>query len=185
MDFEENSACEMCETSPREKMMGSMIMDSMMKGEKSCNKTMIDSIMMEEKSTKKDNMECMMEEKLANESCYKGKMDQKTSLTQENMDDVCLCLEKAIKLHEMNLRNPEAATSESKMEMMKQMMQAHEYLTGEKMDMEMMNETAGDKLAGWINETPDDESAEWMDAAVDSGSAKCKDTTAKSESSGC
>jgi len=202
MDFEEDSASEMRETSPRGRMMCSMMMDSMKMGEKSCNETMMSSMMssmmeekaakkekmdcmMEEKAAKKDKMECMMEEKLANESCYASKMDQKANLTKRNMDDIGLCLEKAIKLHEMNLRNPEAATSESKMEMMKQMMQAHEYLTGEKMDMEMMNETAGDKFAEWINETPDKESAEWMNAAVDSGSAKCKDTTSKSESSGC
>jgi hypothetical protein len=95
--------------------------------------------MKEEKEAKKGEMECMKEEKLANESCYTDKMDKKVSPTQADMDCVCLCLEKAIKMHEMYLMKPEAATGESKMEMMKEMMQAHEYLTGEKMDMDMMD----------------------------------------------
>jgi len=119
--------------------------------------------MMEEKEAKKEKMESMKEEKmesmkeeeLANESCYTGKMDKKAVLTRANMDCVCLCLEKAMKLHEMNLRNPEAATSESKMEMMKQMMQAHEYLTGEKMDMDMMDKAIDNESAGKLKEKAD------------------------------
>ena len=175
MDFEEDSAremcepssSEMCEPSPREKMM-TMMMGSMRMGEKSCNETMMSSMMeekaakkdkmesmMEEKEAKKDKMESMMEEKLANESCYIGKMDKKANLTPDNLDCVCLCLEKAIKLHEMYLGNPEAATSESKMEMMKQMMQAHEYLTGEKMDMDMMDKVTDNESTGKLKEKAD------------------------------
>ena len=159
----EPSSSEMCEPSPREKMM-IMMMGSMKMGEKSCNETLMKAMkssimegkevkkgemesmkeekmesMKEEKEAKKGEMECMKEEKLANESCYTDKMDKKVSPTQADMDCVCLCLEKAIKMHEMYLMKPEAATGESKMEMMKEMMQAHEYLTGEKMDMDMMD----------------------------------------------
>ena len=194
MDFEEDSArdmcepssSEICEPSPREKMM-IMMMGSMKMGEKSRNETMMNamkSLMMEEKAkkekmesmmeekeakkgkmesmkeekeAKKEKMESMMEGKLANKSCYTGKME-KASLTRADLDCVCLCLEKAIKLHEMYLRNPEAATSESKMEMMKQMMQAHEYLTGEKMNMDMMK--------GLEKEN---KSAEWLEKMTEKG----------------
>ena len=120
-----------------------------MKEEKEAKKEEMES-MKEEKEAKKEKMESMMEGKLANKSCYAGKME-KASLTRADLDCVCLCLEKAIKLHEMYLRNPEAATSESKMEMMKQMMQAHEYLTGEKMNMDMMKGLEKEnKSAEWL-----------------------------------
>jgi hypothetical protein len=185
MDFEEDSAREMCESSssemcepsPREKMI-IMMMGSMKMGEKSLNKTMMKAMkssimedklakkdkmesMKEEKEAKKDKMESMMEEKEANESCYTDKMDKNVSSTQADLDCVCLCLEKAIKMHEMCLRNPEAATSESKMEMMKEMMQAHEYLTGKKMDMDMMDKeidnesTCDNESAGPLKEKID------------------------------
>ncbi len=186
MDFEEDSAREMCEPSsreicepsPREKMI-IMMMGSMKMGEKSLNKTMMKAMkssimedklakkdkmeyMKEEKEAKKDKMECMMEENEANESFYTDKMDKNVSSTQADMDCVCLCLEKAIKMHEMCLRNPEAATSESKMEMMKEMMQAHEYLTGKKMDVDMMDKeidnesTCNNESAGPLKEKVDD-----------------------------
>jgi hypothetical protein len=196
MDFEEDAArdmCqpsskEMCEPSPREKMMA--MMGSMKMGEKSYNETMMSSMMssmMKEKETKKDKMKSMMEkkeagkdkmesmkeEKLANESCYTSKMDKKASLNLTNFDCVCLCLEKAIKLHEMCLRNPEAATSESKMEMMKQMMQAHEYLTGEKMDMGMMNKVADNESTRKLNETLGNISAEKSEQSENYSSSKC------------
>ncbi len=226
MDFEEDSASEMCEPSssemcepsPREKMMCAMMMDSMRMGEKSCNETMKSSMMeeieakkekmesmmeekeakkekmesmmeekeakkekmesmMEEKEAKKEKLESMMEEKLANESCYTGKMGQKVGLTQANMECICLCLEKAMKLHEMHMRTPETATKESKMEMMKQMMQAHEYLTGEKMNMDMMNRAedmqAREYLTGaktnidMMNRAEDGKSAEWLKETAD------------------
>lgn len=219
MDFEEDSArdmCkpsskEMCEPSPREKMMA-MMMGSMRMGEKSYNETMMKSMMssmmkeketkkdkmksmmeekeagkdkmesmkeekmesmMEEKEAKKDKMESMMKEKLANESCYTSKMDKKATLNRANFDCVCLCLEKAIKLHEMYLRNPEAATSESKMEMMKQMMQAHEYLTGEKMDMGMMNKVADNESTGKLKETLGNISAEMSEQSENYSSSRC------------
>jgi hypothetical protein len=177
MDFEEDSAremresssSEMCEPSPREKLMCSMMMNSMRMGEKSYNETMMDSLkssMMEDKAAKRDKMERMMEEKEANESCYTDKMDKKVSPTQADMDCVCLCLEKAIKMHEMYLMKPEAATGESKMEMMKEMMQAHEYLTGEKMDMDMMDKEIDNES------TCDNESAGPLKEKVDYMSSK-------------
>ena len=152
-------------------MMGSMKM-----GEKSYNETMMKSMMssmMKEKETKKDKMKSMMKEKLANESCYTSKMDKKASLNLTNFDCVCLCLEKAIKLHEMCLRNPEAATSESKMEMMKQMMQAHEYLTGEKMDMGMMNKVADNESTEKLNETLGNISTEKGEQSENYSSSGC------------
>ena len=190
MDFEEDSAREMCEPSseemyepsseemyepsseemyepsPREKMIFSLMMNSMRMGEKSYNETMMNSLknlIMEKKEAKKEKiesmkeekMEALMEKKLANESCYTGKMDKEAILTRANMDCVCSCLEKAIKMHEMYLRNPEAATSESKMEMLKQMMQAHEYLTGEKMDMDMINKAIDNESACQMKEKAD------------------------------
>lgn len=177
MDFEEDSAREMCESSssemcepsPREKMMCSMMMNSMRMGEKSYNETMMDSLkssMMEDKAAKRDKMERMMEEKEANESCYTDKMDKKVSPTKADLDCVCLCLEKAIKMHEMYLMKPEAATGESKMEMMKEMMQAHEYLTGEKMDMDMMDKEIDNES------TCDNESAGPLKEKVDYMSSK-------------
>ena len=193
MDFEEDSARdmykpsskEMCEPSPREKMMA-MMMGSMRMGEKSYNETMMKSMMssmmkekedkmksmMEEKEDKKDKMESMMKEKLANESCT-SKMDQKANLTRANYDGICLCLDKAIKLHEMYLRNPEATTSEYKMEMMKQMMQAHEYLTGKKMDMGMMNKVADNKSTGKLKETLGNLSTEKSEQSENYSSSGC------------
>jgi hypothetical protein len=247
MDFEEDSAremcepssSEMCEPSPREKMMCSMMMNSMRMGEKSYNGTMMDSLkssmmeekeakkdkmdymmeekeammeekeakkdkmdcmmeekeakkdkmdcMMEEKVAEKDKMDCMMEEKEANKSCYTGKMDQKVSLTQANLDCVCLCLEKAIKMHEMYLRNPEAATSESKMEMMKQMMQAHEYLTGEKMDMDMIDKAIDNESAGQLKEKVDCLPSEKSEDCSSSkmGQYSSSELSKKYSSSGC
>ncbi|WP_292387865.1 hypothetical protein [Methanosarcina sp. UBA5] len=149
-------------------------MESMMEGKEAKKENMKSMMeekmesMMEEKGAKKENMKSMMEEKmesmkeekLANESCYTGEMDKKAILTRANFDCVCSCLEKAMKLHEMNLKNPEAATSESKMEMMKQMMQAHEYLTGEKMNMDMMEKAIGNESAGKLKEKADYLSAE-------------------------
>ena len=190
MDFEEDSAREMCEPSseemcepsseetcepsseetcepsPKEKMIFSLMMNSMRMEEKSYNETMMNSLknlIMEKKEAKKEKtesmkeekMEALMEKKLANESCYTGKMDKEAILTRANMDCVCSCLEKAIKMHEMYLRNPEAATSESKMEMLKQMMQAHEYLTGEKMDMDMINKAIDNESACRMKEKAD------------------------------
>ncbi|AKB81953.1 hypothetical protein MSBR3_1375 [Methanosarcina barkeri 3] len=203
MDFEEDSAREMyepssremCEPSPREKMI-IMMMGSMKMGEKSLNKTMMKAMknsIMEDKLAKKDKMERMMEEKEANESCYTDKMDKKVSLTQADLDCVCLCLEKAIKMHEMCLMKPEAATGEFKMEMMKEMMQAHEYLTGEKMDMDIMdkeidnestcdNESAGplkEKIDYLSSKKGEDCSSSKMDN--DSSSGQCKNYS----SNGC
>jgi len=184
MDFEEDSASEMLETSPKEKMMHSMMMmHSMKMGEKPHNETMMDSMMnsmmMREKPGEK------LEEKSANEGCYADKISQNASSIQAKMDGVCLCLEKAIKLHEMNLRNPEAATRESRMEMMKEMKQAHEYLTGEKMTVDTEDETARDKFAEWMNKKVEDESTECTNAAVGYGSAKSMDTKANNGSSEC
>jgi cbb3-type cytochrome oxidase cytochrome c subunit len=187
MDFEEDSAremcepssSEMCEPSPREKMMFSMIMNSMRMGEKSYNETVMDSLkssMTEDKAAEKDKMDCMMEEKEANESCYTDKTDQKVSLTQANLDSVCLCLEKAMKLHEMYLRNPEAATSESKMEMMKEMMQAREYLTGEKMDISMTDKAIDDESASRLKEKVDCLSSEKSEDCSSSKMGQCSST---------
>ncbi len=138
MKEEKEAKKEKMESMMEEKEAKKEKMESMME-EKEAKKEKMESMKEEKEEEEEDEekMESMMEGKLANKSCYAGKME-KASLTRADLDCVCLCLEKAIKLHEMYLRNPEAATSESKMEMMKQMMQAHEYLTGEKMNMDMM-----------------------------------------------
>jgi hypothetical protein len=160
-------------------------MESMMEGKEAKKEKM--KSMMEEKEAKKGKMESMMEEELANESCYTGKMDKKAVLTRANMDCVCLCLEKAMKLHEMNLRNPEAATSESKMEMMKQMMQAHEYLTGEKMDMDMMGKEIDNESAGKLKEKAGYLSAEKSGQCLTSkmGEYSSTEQSKKCSSGGC
>jgi hypothetical protein len=116
----ENESSEMYETSSKEKMMGSMM------EEKSCNEAMTSS---------------MIKEKLANKSCYNA------SSSQANLDCARLWLEKAIKLHAMHLENPKSVTNESQMEMMDQMKQAKNYLSGEKMNMSMMDRTAENKSA--------------------------------------
>lgn len=58
-------------------------------------------------------------------------MTQDISSMQARLDCAQFWLEKAIKLHEIHLKDPSTATNESQMEMMDQMMRASECIKGE------------------------------------------------------
>ncbi len=187
-------------------------MESMMTEGKEAKEEKMESMMMEGKEAKEEKMESMMEGKeakkekmesmmmggeAANDSCCMAKMDQNTSMIQARMDCACFWLKQAVELHKMHLENPSMATNESQIKMMCQMIKAYELIVGEKMTMELtdetmndelegwMNETEEDRLAEWTNKTEDEKSEEWMSAAVDIESTKSMDTKASNESSAC
>ena len=98
-------------------------------------------------------MHCMMGDHMANETMMHCMMDQNASTAQARLDCADFWLQKAIKLHEIHLKDPSTATNESQMEMMDQMMRAYECIKGENvtenMAMGMMNTTAGQAPIGY------------------------------------
>jgi hypothetical protein len=68
-------------------------------------------------------------------------MNQSDRIAQARMDCADFWLKKAIKLHEVHLKNPSTATEKSQMEMMDQMMLAHQCIKGEKITTGMTNTT--------------------------------------------
>lgn len=92
----------------------------------------------------------MMDQMMRAYACVTGKnmnmgMDQNISSMQTKLDCAQSWLEKAIKLHEVHLKDPSTATSESQMQMMDQMMRAYACITGKNMTgnmtMDMMTNT--------------------------------------------
>ena len=105
-----------------------------MMGEHSANETMLQSI------TGNHSV---------NGSFFIVAMDQNvTNSAQARLDCARFWLEKAIKLHEVRLKDPSTATNESQMEMMDQMMRAYECVTGENVTSAMINTTAGQAPTG-------------------------------------
>lgn len=125
-----------------------------MMGNNSMNETMMRCMhhcMMEHRGMMGNDS--MMGDHAANETmmpCMMGdhmmKMDQNASAAQARLDCAQFWLEQAIELHKIHLKNPSAATNESQLRMMNQMMRAYECIVGENitknMTMGMMNSTA-------------------------------------------
>lgn len=77
-------------------------------------------------------------------------------------EQVCICaaqsrlncadfwLEQAIELHEIHLKDPSTATNESQMEMMEQIMHAHECVIGKSEAMEMTDQARMDCASAWM-----------------------------------
>ena len=120
-----------------------------MMGNYSANDTMM---IMRKHSANGTMMHCMMGDHMANETMMHCMMDQNASTAQARLDCADFWLQKAIKLHEIHLKDPSTATNESQMEMMDQMMRAYECIKGENatenMAMGMMNTTAGQAPMG-------------------------------------
>ncbi|MHB8103540.1 MAG: hypothetical protein ACYDEF_15565 [Methanosarcina sp.] len=130
-----------------------------MMGEHSANETMM-YCMMGNQSANETMMYCMTVDHSANETMLQSitgnhsvngsffivAMDQNvTNSAQARLDCARFWLEKAIKLHEVHLKDPSTATNESQMKMMDQMMRAYECIKGENvtenMTMRMTNLT--------------------------------------------
>jgi hypothetical protein len=112
------------------------------------NETMIHCCMMGDHSANETMNEtmthcCMMGEHPADGSYCTVEMDQNASAAQAKLECARFWLEQAIELHELHMKDPSTATNESQLEMMEQMMQAYECMTGENMTMGMMNNTTG------------------------------------------
>lgn len=75
-------------------------------------------------------------------------MCQNDSIAQARLTCTDFWLQKAIKLHEVHLKDPSTATEESQMEMMNQMMLAHKCIKGEKMTTGMTNATESHASGG-------------------------------------
>lgn len=84
------------------------------------------------KNVTMETMNCTAE---CNASAEYGQMNM--YVTQSRLKCADFWLEQAIELHEMHLENPSTATDESQMEMMEQMMHAHECVIGKNAAMEM------------------------------------------------
>lgn len=94
---------------------------------------------------------CMIDENMSSGNCHMTDMDQNASTAQERLKCADFWLEKAIKLHEMHLKDPSTATNKSQMEMMKQMVYAHECITGKNVTMGVTNCTTTDHTS--VNST--------------------------------
>lgn len=148
-------------------------------------------------------------------NCSNMDSGNKSRLNQTEMEYADYWLKKAMMMHYMHMKNPSTATNESQMEMMHCMINACEYMTGEKMTLDMMDKMACDgaegwtnatkcnESKGWMNATACDKSDEWMNTLVDKGSTcngsydnescnsgscdseSCDNGSANDESAGC
>lgn len=94
---------------------------------------------------------CMIDENMSSGNCHMTDIDQNESTAQERLKCADFWLEKSIKLHEMHLKDPSMATNKSQMELMKQMVYAHECITGKNVTMGVTNCTAADHIS--VNST--------------------------------
>jgi hypothetical protein len=83
-----------------------------------------------------ENMTCMMMQPLigecpANGTCYIAEQVQNASSAQTRLDCARFWLEKAMGLHELHLRDATTTTNESQIELMDQITNAFECVTGE------------------------------------------------------
>ena len=92
---------------------------------------MVQKDMMTTYPDNKSIMHSIMGEYTAKGNYYITSTTQNSSPTSNNVECARFWLEKAIKLHEMHLKNPKTTTSESQMEIMDQMKRAYKCLTGE------------------------------------------------------
>ena len=129
-------------------MMGDHSANGTMMEDHLANETMRHCCMMGDHSANETMNEtmihcCMMGEHPADGSYCTVEMDQNASAAQAKLECARFWLEQAIELHELHMKDPSTATNESQLEMMEQMMQAYECMTGENMTMGMMNNTTG------------------------------------------
>lgn len=111
----------------------------------SVNETMM-RCMMGNYSMNETMMHRMMVDQMMNESCCMMKMDQNARAAQEKLGCASFWLEKAIKLHDMHMKNPKvAANKSSQLELMDHMQKGYAYLKEENltdnMTTGMMNKT--------------------------------------------
>ena len=127
-----------------------------MMGNYSMNETMMHRMpcMMGDHAANKTMIHCMMRgnHPMKGSCCIMG-MDKNASAAQAKLDCAQFWLEQAIELHEMHLKDPSAATNQSQLEMMDQMMRAYECIVGENMTenvtMGITNKTAGPGSEGY------------------------------------
>lgn len=94
---------------------------------------------------------CMIDENMTQDSCYKAEMNQNASTAQERLKCADYWLEKSIELHKLHMEDPSTANNKSQMELMKQMVYAHECIIGKNVTIEGMNCTATDHAS--VNST--------------------------------
>lgn len=103
---------------------------SMMMGNNSRNETMMMPCMMMGNNSTNGMMHC---------PCMT--MNQNATMSQARIDCAAFWLKKAIEVHDLHLKDPEAAANESsQLEMMDQMMRAYACLTGENMTENMTHD---------------------------------------------
>lgn len=93
------------------------------------------------------NMTCVMMQPTTGacpegRTCYVVEQLQNASDAQARLDCARFWLEQAMELHDLHLRDPTTATEESQIELMDQIMRAHECVTGENVTSYLAEKTA-------------------------------------------